>query len=103
MPFAEREPFVHSGVRSDDLAWNKPGTSFGMKLWQRSHVAGWRSTSSNTHRGLAPTWEWVLKHNGDVTPITTLLQLVTRCRAEVRTVKHELWTVIWRVGDILVC
>jgi len=66
MPFAEREPFVHSGVQSDDLAWNKAGTSFGTKLWQRSHVAGWRSTSSNTHRRLAPTWEWVLKRNRDV-------------------------------------
>src|SRR6266446_9751034 len=52
MPFAEREPFVHSGVQSDDLAWNKGGTSFGTKLWQRSHVVGWRSTSSNTRRRL---------------------------------------------------
>src|SRR5712691_1857903 len=66
MPFAEREPFVHSGVQSDDLAWNKAGTSFGTKLWQRSHVVGWRSTSSNTRRRLAPTCEWVLKRNGDL-------------------------------------
>jgi hypothetical protein len=49
---SEREPFVHSGVQSDVSAWNKAGTSFETKLWQRSHVAGWRSTSSNTRRRL---------------------------------------------------
>src|SRR6266436_6628870 len=52
MLFAEREPFVHSGVQSDDSAWNKAGTSFGTKLWQRSRVVGWRSTSSSTRRRL---------------------------------------------------
>src|SRR5205814_6777560 len=52
MLFTEREPFVHSGAQSDDSAWNKAGTSFGTKLWQRSHVVGWKSTSSNTRRWL---------------------------------------------------
>jgi len=52
MPFTEREPFVLSGVQSDDSAWNKAGTSFGTKLWQRSHVVDWRRTSSNTRRRL---------------------------------------------------
>src|SRR5712692_6925327 len=52
MPFTEREPFVLSGVQSDDSAWNKAGSSFGTKLWRRSHVVGWRSTSSNTRRRL---------------------------------------------------
>src|SRR6266571_3725482 len=61
MLFTEREPFVHSGAQSDDSAWNKAGTSFGTKLWQRSHVVGWKSTSSNTRRRLRR----VLERNRD--------------------------------------
>ena len=53
MPFTERVRFVRSGVQLDSLGWNKAGISSGMRHWQRSHVAGWRSTSSNTRRGLA--------------------------------------------------
>src|SRR5436190_20548673 len=64
MLFTEREPFVHSGAQSDDSAWNKAGTSFGTKLWQRSHVVGWKSTSSNTRRWLRR----VPERNRDLTP-----------------------------------
>src|SRR5437667_4107553 len=64
MLFTEREPFVHSGAQSDVSAWNKAGNSFGTKLWQRSHVVGWKSTSSNTRRRLRR----VLERNRDISP-----------------------------------
>ena len=37
------------------LGLNRFGISFEMRLWPTSHVAGWRSTSSNTCRKLVPT------------------------------------------------
>jgi len=79
MPFAEREPFVHSGVQSDVSAWNKAGTSFGTKLWRRSHVVGWRSTSSNTRRRLRGHGKWVqLKRNWRVESRTGAVALASR-------------------------
>src|SRR6266496_6116504 len=66
MLFTEQEPFVHSGVQSANSAWNKAGTRFGTKLWQRSHVIGWKSTSSNTRRRLRR----VLERNRDLSPAT---------------------------------
>src|SRR5207247_7961626 len=77
MLFTEREPFVHSGAQSDDSAWNKSGTSFGTKLWQRSHVVGWKSTSSNIRRRLRR----VLERNRDVSPIENKHRSkIARCR-----------------------
>src|SRR5207248_9799381 len=86
MLFTEREPFVHSGAQSDDSAWNKAGTSFGTKLWQRSHVVGWKSTSSNTRR-------WLRGHGSRYLSVMAMLrQLTERSLFEARKLCLDLLT-----------